>query len=69
MIKSSSMDGETAANFSSCPSDIMVVKVYGEPETPSTLYTPTSSSFVSPCGLGTSEHSSRYHRNAEKARI
>ena len=45
---SSSMDGETAANFSSCPSDIMVAKVYGESETPSTS--------------GTREHNSRYHR-------
>ena len=34
-------------NNSSCPSDIMVAKVYGEPETSSTLYTPTLSSFNS----------------------
>ena len=27
-----------------------------EPETPSALCTPTSSSFASPCGLGASEH-------------
>ena len=32
-----------------------------EVKTSSTLCTPTSSSFVSPCGLGTREHSSRYH--------
>ena len=31
-FRKSSMDEETAANFSSCPSDIMVVKVYREPE-------------------------------------
>ena len=34
-------------NNSSCPSDIMVAKIYGESKTPSTLCTPTSSSFVS----------------------
>lgn len=46
------MDGETAANFSSCLSDIMVVKVYGKPEASSTS--------------GTREHSSRYHRKHKK---
>ena len=53
----------------SCPSDITIVKAYGESETPSTLCTPTTSSFVSPSGLGTREQSpdftsgcgSRYH--------
>ena len=44
-----------------CPSDIMTVKVHVESKNPSTLYTPTSSSFGSPCGLSTREHSSRYH--------
>ena len=43
------MDVETAAKFSSYPSDIMVLKVYGEAETPYALYTPTSSSFVVVC--------------------
>ena len=47
-----SMDGETAVNFSSCLSDIMAVKVYGEPEASSTS--------------GTREHSSRYHRTTQK---
>ena len=69
-----SMDGKTAVNldhspakpgslpdFNSCPSDIIIVKVYKEPEITSTLYTPTSSSFVSSNGLGTRESSSRYH--------
>ena len=55
------MDVETAAKFSSYPSDIMVLKVYGEAETPYALYTPTSSSFVNPCVLDTRENSSRYH--------
>ena len=38
-----------------------IVKVYGEPKTPSTLCTPPASSFASPYGLGIREHSSRYH--------
>ena len=32
-----------------------LLDVYGESETTSTLCTPTSSSFVSPCGLGEGE--------------
>ena len=32
-----------------------------ESKTTPAPYTPTSSSFVSPCGLGTRERSSRYH--------
>ena len=34
-----------------CPSVRRLLDVYGELETPSTLCTPTPSSFVSPCGL------------------
>ena len=38
-----------------CPSVLRLLNVYGESETPSTLCTPTPSSFVSPCGLGEGE--------------
>ena len=38
---------ESLPDFNGCPSDIIIIKVDGELETPSTLYTPTASSFVS----------------------
>ena len=47
----SSMDGRLRSAFG-CPSVRKLPYVYEELETPSTLCTPTSSSFVSPCGLG-----------------
>ena len=47
------IDGrETAANLRLFR---RLLDVYGESETTSTLCTPTSSSFVSPCGLGEGE--------------
>lgn len=38
-----------------CPSILRLLDVYGESETQSTLCTPASPSFVSPCGLGEGE--------------
>ena len=51
MPAKSSMDGRLRSTFG-CPSVRKLPYVYEELETPSTLCTPTSSSFVSPCGLG-----------------
>ena len=39
----------------------IVLRLIDGRETRPRLYTPTSSSFVSPYGFGTREHSSRYH--------
>lgn len=49
------MDGRLRSTFG-CPSVRKLPYMYEELETPSTLCTPTSSSFVSPCGLGEGEH-------------
>ena len=38
-----------------CPSVLRLLDVCGESETQSTLFPPTSSSLVSPCGLGEGE--------------
>lgn len=47
-------------NNSSCPSDIMIVKVYGESETPSAQHRRLSSASHAR-RAGTREQSSRYH--------
>ena len=68
--RKSSMDGRPRPGLSSgeecckqsdpeqfgCPSVRRSLDVHGKSGTPSTLCTPTSSSFVSPCGLGEGEH-------------
>ena len=50
LVSISSLDGRPRPTVG-CPSVRKLLDVYGELETPSTLCTPTSSSFVSPCGV------------------
>ena len=59
------MDGKAAANFSSCPSGIIIIKVYGESETQSTQHRRLSSASHAR-RAGTREHSSRYHDKNNK---